>query len=264
MADPEELVERELLALAERLDAFLPELLMRENDPLRQLRIFAYPQEVAALAKAAGSALGAAFKRDAYDREAPFLRGVYLVSSRSEGAALSPTLARLGVVSALGRRGDTPLRGTFLRDLVLEIASGDENLAIPDSRIGPKGRAAIGTAATLITLGVLSIWGISFYKNYQGIFLLKQCADRALLPDPALEDLSDFQKRLAIEEGEAGSAIQWVGFHRLGRSVENGQRTYAWAFRRSFDTLTRDNLVRALDGDDEPALRSAIAITTDL
>jgi hypothetical protein len=264
LADPAELVERELQALAERLDEFLPELLLRETDPLRQLRIFAYPQELAALARAAATVMGAAFKRDAYDREAPFLRGVYLASSRSEGAALSPTLARLGVHSALGRRGDTPLRGLFLRDLVLEIACGDENLAVPDSRIGPKGRAAIGAAAGLVTAGVLAIWGFSFVQNYQGMRGLSQWADRALLPDPFLEDLSDFRARLASEERNARSPIQWIGFHRLSGAVANGQRTYTWAFRRNFDTLTRDNLVRALDGDDEPAVRSAIAITTDL
>jgi hypothetical protein len=93
---------------------------------------------------------------------------------------------------------------------------------------------------------------------------LTQWAERALYPDSQLDDLADFQSRLAREENNARSPIQWIGFHHLAGSVANGQRTYTWAFRRSFDTLTRDSLVRALDDDGEAAVRSAIAIATDL
>jgi hypothetical protein len=264
LADAEQRIERELLDVADRLESFLPELLKRENDPLRQLRIFAYPQELGALAKAAAVVVGTAFKRDAYETEAPFLRGVYFASARTEGAAISPTLARLGVHAAIGRRGDAPLRGLFLRDLMLEIARGDENLAVTDSRIGPLGRRAIGSAAGLVAVLVVALWGISFVQNYQGLERLTQWAERAMLPDPPLADLEDLRARLVAERRNASSPIQWLGFGALARGVARGQSTYTWAFLRSFDTLTRANMLRALEGDDQDAVQAAIDVTTDL
>ncbi|HKC50123.1 MAG TPA: hypothetical protein VKF60_04970, partial [Myxococcota bacterium] len=63
---------------------------------------------------------------------------------------------------------------------------------------------------------------------------------------------------------DARSAISVLGFNELGRAVDRGERAYTFAFERSFDRLTKRNLEAGLAGQDERAVRAAIALATDL
>ena len=243
LADPEARVAEALGAFAARLDGFLPELLLREPDPARQRRIFVFPDQLASAARAAARFAGVAFRRDAYSEGAPFLRGVYLAGTA-------------------GGEGDG--RPVFLRDLFLEIVRGDEGLALPESRIGPVGRRAIFGAGLLAAAWLLAVWGVSFAQNYQGTHELARRTERVLSADPSLRDLGDLWTALADASHDSRSAISWLGFNALGRAVERGERSYTFAFERSFDKLTKRNLESALAGQDERGVRASIALATDL
>jgi len=243
LADPEARVVEALGALSARLDAFLPELLLREPDPARQRRIFVFPDQLTALARTAARFAGVAFKRDAYSEAAPFLRGVYLASARAQEA---------GGESA------------FLRELFVDVIRGDDGLALPESRIGPLGRRAIFGAGLIASAWLLAVWGGSFARNYEGTHELAKRAEVALSADPSLRDLGDLWTALADSAQEARSAIHWIGFDELSRAVERGKATYTFAFERSFDRLTKRNLESALAGQDERGVRAAISLATDL
>jgi hypothetical protein len=243
LADPEARIAEALGALATRLDAFLPELLLREPDPARQRRIFVFPDQLAGLARAAARFAGVAFRRDAYSENVPFLRGVYL---------------------ACAKGGDGAGDAVFLRDFFLDVVRGDEGLALPESRIGPLGRRALFGAGLLAAAWLLAVWGVSFAQNYQGTHELARRAERALSADPSLRDLGDLWTALADAGHDARSPISVLGFNELGRAVARGERAYTFAFERSFDRLTKRNLESALAGQDERAVRAAIALATDL
>lgn len=242
LADPEARVSEALGATATRLESFLPELLLREPDPVRQRRIFVFPDQLSHLARSAARFAGVAFRRDAHSEGAPFLRGVYLACAKSPD-------------------GGEPL---FLRDLFVDVVRGDEGLALPESRIGPLGRRAIFGAGLLAAAWLLAVWGVSFAQNYQGTRELARRTERALSADPSLRDMGDLWTALADTSHDARSAISFIGFNELGRAVERGQRAYTFAFERSFDRLTKRNLESALAGQDERAVRAAIALATDL
>jgi len=241
LADPEARVAEGLGALAARLDAFLPELLLREPDPARQRRIFVFPDQIQALTRAVARFAGVAFKRDATSESVPFLRGVYLASAR------------------VGEGGES----AFLRELLLDVVRGDEGLALPESRIGPLGRRAIFGAGLIAAAWLLAVWGGSFAQNYQGTHELARRAQRALVADPSLRDLGDLWTALADDAQESRSAINWIGFNELGRAVERGKAAYLYAFS-SLDKETKRNLASALAGQDERGVRAAIALATDL
>ena len=242
LADPEARVAEAFESLAARLDGFVAELLLREPDPARQRRIFVFPEQIGGLAHAAARFAGVAFRRDAYSDAAPFLRGVYLTSAR----------------------GGEPAEPAFARDLFLEIARGDEGLALPQSRLGPLGRRAVWLAAGVAVAWLLAVWGVSFAQNYSGTHDLARRAERALSADPSLRDLTDLWTALADARRDAHSLISWLGFDTLGKAVERGERVYTFAFERSFDRLTKRNLENALAGRDERAVRASIALATDL
>jgi len=242
LADPEARVSEALTACATRIDSFLHELLLREPDPARQRRIFVFPDQLAVLARAVARFAGVAFRRDAHSEGAPFLRGVYLACAK-------------------GADGAEPL---FLRDFFLDVVRGDEGLALSESRIGPLGRRAIFGAGLLAAAWLLAVWGVSFAQNYQGTHELARRAERALSADPSLRDMGELWTSLADARHDSGSAISILGFNELGRAVERGQRSYTFAFERSFDRLTKRNLESGLAGQDERAVRAAIALATDL
>jgi type VI secretion system protein ImpL len=242
LADPEARVAEGLSELAARLDGFLPELLLREPDPARQRRMFVFPDQVSALARAVARFSGVAFKRDATSDATPFLRGVYLASARG---------------------GEGPGESAFLRELFLDVVRGDDGLALPESRIGPLGRRAIFGAGLIAAAWLLAVWGGSFAQNYQGTNELARRTQRVLTADPSLRDLGDLWTALADDAEESKSAINWLGFDELGRAVERGKASYAYAFA-ALDKETKRNLASALAGQDEHGVRAAIALATDL
>jgi type VI protein secretion system component VasK len=263
LADPAERITDAFSQIRARLDGMLHELLLREPDPTGKRRMFVFPQEVEELGRAAARFVAAAFKRDIY-HPIPFLRGLYLVSSVASGQAVSPTLQRLGqgwgaTVHAEG--GPSP-RG--LRELFTEVIIGDDELAIPKSRLGPKARRGILGAGGLVALAVLVVWGLSFAQNYTGTHALEREAQLALSSDPTIEQVAGLRGGIEQRESESESYLNRLGFRFLARAVRDAKRTFVWSFEKNFDSFTRANLEQELRGRGDRVFRAAVAVATDL
>ena len=263
LSEPGEVVEDAIRRLAGRLDRLLPELLLREPDPHAQRCLFGYPEEVVALARPLRELASTTFASDAYGDPAPFLRGVYLTSSGSDGRVASTSLRRLGLTSKAAPRASVgPL---FLRDLLLEVIAPDENLAVPDPRIGPLGRRGILAAATAASVWLLAVWGLSFAQNLEGSRELSQLVERAgSSRAPSLGELRELRQRVELDRDRSNSPVQWIGFDRLSGAAEQGRTVYVSAFRRGFERPMIDNLAGALRGENEGAVEALIALAGDL
>jgi len=261
--DPEKRLLEEYEAISERLDAMLPELLLRESDPNRQRALFVLPQDVLALATVLARFIGVAFKKDVYSESTPFLRGVYLESARVEAAAFSPTLEKLGArgAPAVAEAGSGAL---FLRDLVLEVIKGDHTLALREPSIGPLGRRAIQSVAAIFALWFLWVWGTSFWQNYQGTAVLAQSASALQSTTPSASQLELLRSAIETEEVTGRSPLHWLGFRNLWSALEDAKTVFASVFEKSIDRPTKARLRSDLSKEDATGVQAAIVLASDV
>jgi hypothetical protein len=262
VADPEARAIDAFVGMSERVDAFSHELLMRSPDPISRRRIFTFPQELEEIGEAVACFVGSAFKRDIYNA-APFLRGIYLTSSRIEGEAKSRTLERLGHDGwATAVQGAGAPQGYFLRELFREIILLDHELAVLDNRVAPMSRRAMMIGGGVISLCLLALWSVSFWQNYRGTHALEKAAKLVLSADPTIQQVDAF--RVEIDALDRGDFINTVGFGVLAREVERAKLSFVHAFDRNFAQATRDNLSQVLRRRDDDAFGAAVALGTDL
>ena len=264
VADFGERIQEAFSEIRARLDGFLADLLMREPDPVSKRRMFIFPDELEEVGRAAGRFARAAFKRDIYNAIPPFLRGVYLTSTCAAGDAVSATLSRLGQDWARSQHGAGGPAPRYMRELFLEILIGDQELALPESRMGPLARRAILGAGGLVGLGVLVLWAFSFAQNYGGTHELERTARLALSSDPSIHDVTALRESVEYYDAESETWVNWLGFGGLSRSVSDGKLTFVSSFGRNFDRYTRENLEQALRQRDDNVFRAAVATATDL
>ncbi|MBW2281810.1 MAG: hypothetical protein JRG76_10260 [Deltaproteobacteria bacterium] len=264
MADAGERIQMAFGELRARLDGLLPDLLMRSPDPVAKRRMFVFPEEVEELGRAVARFARSAFKRDIYNAIPPFLRGVYLTSACATGDAVSPTLHRLGQTWARTQHGAGGPAPRYLRELFLEVMIGDEELALPESRLGPIARRVILGAGGLVALGVLVLWAFSFVQNYSGTHDLERTARLALSTDPSIQDLTALRESVEYNQGEVSTWVNRLGFRTLAGAVYDAKRTFVASFERNFDRYTRENVEQALRQRDDNVFRAAVAAATDL
>jgi len=251
--------------LARRMDQLLPELLLRQPDPQLQRPLFGFPTELASLAKPLEQWIGVIFARDVHGDPSPFLRGVYLTSARADGARISSSLRRLGLAPDSRRAPEASSKPVFVRQLMFDVVCQDENLALPDSRIGPVGRRAIVGAAALAAVWMLVLWGISFTQNLSGTEDLARRARRVEdARDLTLRDLEQLRQGIDAEIVQASSPVQWLGFNRLSEAADRARRIYVRAFRMGFDRETQRNLAGALRRENPDTLDAVVALSSDL
>lgn len=262
IADPDARIIDAFADMSERLDCFGQELLSGNADRIAQRRIFSFPRELEDLGELVARLVGSAFKRDVYNAT-PFLRGIYLTSSRVEGEGSSLTLERLGHDSwARANYAAGAPKSYFQRELFREIILLDDELAVLDNQVAPMSRRALAIGGGLISLCILALWCVSFWQNYQGTHALETAAKLALSADPTIEQLSAF--RSEIEERDDAGFINAIGFGALSRAVEDAKLTYVHAFDRNFAQSTRDSLSQTLRRRDNDAFRAAVALGSDL
>lgn len=247
-----------------RLDGLLADLLMREPDPVAKRRLFSFPDELEELGRAVGRFARSAFRRDIYNAVPPFLRGVYLTSSCAAGDAVSPTLNRLGQSWAHSQHGAGGPRPRYLRELFRDVMIGDEELALPESRLGPLARRAVLGAGGLVGLGILALWAFSFAQNYGGTQELERTARLALSADPTIHDVSALRESLEYYDAESRTWVNRLGFGFLARASVDAKTTFVAAFGRNFDRYTRENLEQALRQRDDNVFRALVTTATDL
>lgn len=249
--------------ICERLDRFLPELILGEPEPRRQRSIFMLPQDLEAVGRGVRQFVAEAFKPSVYKYEKPFLRGVYLVCSRAEGGTLSPSLQRLGHEWARTQHAEEP-GGCFLRDLFMEIIVGDEGVAVPGSRLGPLARRVLVGAGLAVGLVALIVWGLSFADNYSGSHRLATSARLVQSSDPPLPDVDELRAAIEEEGARAQSLRNRLGFGRLERAVERARRNFVRAFDRHYEDPTKERLAEALRRRDDRAIEAAVVLAADL
>ena len=226
LPDPEARVQSACAELSDRLEAMLPDLMLREPDAARQRALFVLPSDlVTAGAKLAGL-LGVAFKKDVYSESTPFLRGVYFTSARADAGLESPTLERLG--ASTPRFAADGAGALFLRELVLEVIRGDHTLALREPSIGPLGRRAIQVAAAIGALWFVWAWGTSFWQNYEGSRLLADRAAAVLSKTAGASQISDLRAAIETEERIGQSPLHYIGYPLL---VARGRRGEARLLR---------------------------------
>jgi hypothetical protein len=266
LVDFEEHVDAGLSRVATRLDEFLPELLMREADPLRRAKIFLLPQTLKEVARGARIFLGQLFQR-AISEETPFLRGVYFASSAQEGQTLSPLLDELGhgwahaPASHEGRPASI-----FVRDLFREIIVDREeaNLARRTSRLGPLGTRMLLATGVALALGAVVWLSASFFLNLRGIGQLKQETADLLAVTPSIRVISELRERIESESGQAEQFFHRAGlFGRAERALDRARRSFVWSFEREYEEPTKDKLVsivRQIDPDRSFAALADLAL----
>jgi len=263
LPDPERRLHEGYEEIAARLDAMLPELLQREQDPDRQRALFVLPQDLLAAAGVLARFVGVAFKKDVYSESTPFLRGVYFESARVEAATLSPTLERVGA------RGAPQISGggsgsLFLRDLVLEVIKGDHTLALREPSIGPLGRRAIQSVAAIFALWFLWAWGTSFWQNYQGTAALAQSASALQSTTPSASQLEALRGVIETQERVGRSPLHWFGFRNLWSALDDSKTVFATIFEKAIDRPTKARLRTDLAKEDATGVQSAIVLASDI
>lgn len=131
-------LDRELEALAARLEARLAQRLADDLPLPRRAEIFRFPAQVLALGAPLRLLIDAAFGETRYD-EAPWLRGFYLTSATQEGSPVDRLVAELGDgfgipvhPVAAPRRSDR--RSFFLRRFLTDLVFPEAGLGVFDRR----------------------------------------------------------------------------------------------------------------------------------
>lgn len=263
LADAGDAVARGLGGVRERLDRLLPAMLLREAEPTHRRRLFVLPQELDGLAHALARFARRAFASSVYE-ETPFLRGVYLTSARCEGRTVSSVLRRLGHTWT-GHHVETagPGRPLFVRELFREIVVGDEDLALPASRLGPRGRRIVLGATALLAAVAVSVGAAGFWTAWSAVDRLEGAANAALVPSPGLATLDRLRETIA--ESERRTLVAYAGLQgALGVGRKRAKRCFLWAFGREFERPTKARLLGAARRSDERAVEAVAELARDV
>jgi hypothetical protein len=262
--DAGEAARRGLDTVRERLEAILPDLLLREADPERRRKLFVFPQELDDLSRFLALFLRRAFAPSRYD-ETPFLRGVYLTSARREGETMPGVSQRLGfagarsIVDGLG-----PTHGFFVRALFREMILEDRELALPSNRIGPSTRRALFIVGGGFLLVAALFWSVPFLKNYGAIDRLATDA-QSVLSGSGASSLERLRQTIEEEEKARPHLSRRLG---LGGALETAlgraRETYVWSFARDYEDPTKSELLRSARRLDSGSFEALAELALDV
>lgn len=156
--------------LIERLNEELPDRLQEEPDPRARLMLFGLPTQVAALKDRVVGFMNAIFEPSRYYPNA-VLRGFYFTSGTQTGTAIDRVIGSMNQAfgtayqaAALSGQG----KSYFLRDLLTKVIIGESGWVTSNRqavRLATAGRISVYAAIALLTLGLGSLWTISFLNN---------------------------------------------------------------------------------------------------
>ncbi|MDF7760265.1 type VI secretion system membrane subunit TssM [Kosakonia cowanii] len=173
---------QEFALLQQRLDAGLPDTMLRESDPQARAECFLFPQEFAALRPLLSDYLETIFARSNFETEfSP--RGIYFASGTQEGLPFDRVMGELNRALSLpqGKSGDNwdsvskdePVPGGkgqsfFIKHLLQNVIFQEAGIAGQNRWWELRSRAVIwsGYAALLALLVILSaLWFTSYGNN---------------------------------------------------------------------------------------------------
>jgi hypothetical protein len=261
-ADAGDVLRRGLGEIRSRLDAVVPEIVMREADPVRRRRMATFPHEFEALSERLIAFGRSAFAPSVYE-ETPFLRGAYLTSALRSDSAVSAVLSRLGQDWARTQHVAGPTSGMFLRDLFRDVILGDRELALPISTLGPRARRAIllaGAAAAGFAILGCGVASVRIYRNQSSI------ADAAHRVNDAPSRLELVERlRRDIVAAESLTVLGRFGLGAtLDRAVDRGKAVFLWAFGSEFEEHAKARLRAAVRKLDPSAFEALAELALDL
>ncbi len=264
-ADAGEIALRGLGPVRERLEQLVPEMVLREPEPVRRRRIFLFPREFEQLCQSLAGFLRSAFAPSIYD-EMPFLRGVYFTSARREGVAVSSVLRRLGhewAASELDSEPEGDL-GLFLHDVFRELVVGDRELALPANWMGQRTRRWIVGTAAVASLALAVAWGVSFVRHLLAVRRLAT-ESAAVAAGPSDLPTLDRLRGAVVREDAERLPLRGLGLGgNLDRALERSQHTFTWAFGREFEQPTKTRLLGKVRSSDEDAFEGLATLALDV
>jgi len=156
--------------LIERLNEEMADRLQEEPDPRARLMLYGFPTQVAALKDRLTGFLNAVFEPSRYYPNA-VLRGFYFTSGTQTGTAIDRVIGSMNQAfgtayqaAALSGQG----KSYFLRDLLNKVIIGEAGWVTHNRaavRMATATRIAAYTAIALVTIGLGSLWTMSYLNN---------------------------------------------------------------------------------------------------
>ena len=177
----------ELDALVTRLNARMFARLEEERDARRRARVFAFPQQVAALRDALTEFVGEVCASTRFDQQV-LLRGVYFTSGTQEGTPIDRLLGALGrrysvapdAVAAPAGRG----KAYFIERLLKGVMLSESGLAGVNRRLEvQKAAAQLGAYAAMVLLAVIGVVAFSVSYSRNRAYVEQVAADLSALRD---------------------------------------------------------------------------------
>ncbi len=156
--------------LVERLNEEMADRLQEEPDPRARLMLYGFPTQVAALKDRITGFLNAVFEPSRYYPNA-VLRGFYFTSGTQTGTAIDRVIGSMSQAfgtayqaAAMSGQG----KSYFLKDLLAKVIIGEAGWVTHNRqavRMATAARVAAYAAVALVTIGLGSLWTISYLNN---------------------------------------------------------------------------------------------------
>jgi type VI secretion system protein ImpL len=230
-------MKRELELLVKRMADGLVERLQTEHDPARRARIYAFPQQFAAIHGLLANFVEGVFAPSQYE-EAVMLRGMYFVSGTQEGTPLDRVIGQVARAFQLDRlpvpaHHHASAKSYFLEKLLQDVvfaesALGGTNLKW-ERRRGVLALAGYAAVA-LLGVGLTALWLRSYVANQDyvaGVATKTEKAQQLLtaLPQTRADDLTaplaalEAARTVAKPEGAPPSINLGLGQQRMLESA---------------------------------------------
>ncbi|WP_102223013.1 type VI secretion system membrane subunit TssM [Acidimangrovimonas sediminis] len=260
---------REYDALVSRLSEEVTDRLQEEPDPVSRIQIFGFPGQVAMLRERLQGLVTSIFESSRYRVNAN-LRGFYFSSGTQEGTPIDQVLGEMersfgampaGAMAGTGMSGKG--KSFFLHDLLARVIFAESGWVSYDRRAVRRGmlmRGAAFGALALVTLGLLGVWGMSYYQNRQ----LIATADAAVMnyasvardelakteiqdPDPS-KVAGYLQMLRTMPTGYAGPDGQGAFLDGYGLAVEPRLHSAAvTSYHLALERMLRPRLIMGLE-----------------
>ncbi len=164
--------DEEYKALVNRLSEEVTDRLQEEPDGINRIAIFSFPGQVAMLREKLGDFMRGVFGHTRY-KVAANLRGFYFTSGTQEGTPIDQVLGAMqrnfGGMAAQGQLSGKA-KSFFLHDLLKKVIFAEAGWVSTDKKAVRRQAILRYSSISLIvlaTLGMLGLWGLSFYQNRQ-------------------------------------------------------------------------------------------------
>ena len=236
-------------ALIARLNARVFARLEEERDARRRARVFAFPQQVAALREALTEFVDEVCAATRFDQNV-LLRGVYFTSGTQEGTPIDRLLGALGrrfavapdAVAAPSGRG----KAYFIERLLKGVMLSESGLAGINRRLEvQKAAAQLGAYAAMLLVGVLGLIALSVSYARNRAYVEQVAADLATLREvPPVAQTASLE--MALPRLDAVRAVS----DSAGRYRDDTPVAMRWGLYQgsSLGNAARDAYVRELDG----------------